>query len=145
MNKLKEIINQIPKATAYAFSMTMFTFVIIGLIVGAQSIPIGTIIQVLVISIISSTLQMIAFTEIFIRSLAYSKRLALFIFPFLAVITTFAIKYEWFPIGNIGAWITFIGIFLTCFIVTTILFEIHFKKTGNKYTGLLNEYKSKHK
>ena len=145
MNKLKELINQIPKATSYAFSMMMFTFVIIGLIVGAESIPIGTIIQVLVISIISSTLQMIAFTEIFIKRLAYSKRLALFMFPFLAVLTTFAIKYEWFPIANIRSWIIFIGIFFTCFIVTTILFEIYFKKTGNKYTGILNEYKNKNK
>ena len=43
------------------------------------------------------------------------------------------------------AWILFIGIFITCFVVSTILFEIHFRITGDKYTGILNEYKNKKK
>ena len=61
------------------------------------------------------------------------------------IITAFAVKFEWFPIESIGAWGIFIGIFLICFIVSTILFEIYFRITGDKYTGILNEYKNKRK
>ena len=146
MKNIKDIIYtmyQIPKYTSYSFSMSMVVFIIVGMIAGMEGMPISMMIQLLIICIIASILQMIAFTDIFIKKLVYTKRLAIFMFPFLVVITAFAVKYNWFPIENIGSWILFIGIFVTCFIVSTILFEIHFKITGDKYTGILNEYKSR--
>lgn len=145
MKNFIKIISQIPKYTSYSFSMSMIVFLIVGFITRIQEISINRIIQLGVICIIASVLQMIAFSNILIRRLAYTKRLALFMFPFLAVITAFAIKYNWFPLENIISWIIFIGIFVTCFIVSAILFEIHFKITGDKYTGVLNEYKNNKK
>ena len=145
MKKVKEIISQIPKYTAYSFSMSMVAFIIIGLIAGVESMAIGMLVQLLIVCIIAAILQMIAFSDICIKKLAYTKRLAIFMFPFLAVITAFAVKCGWFPVESIGAWVLFIGIFITCFVVSTILFEIHFRITGDKYTGILNEYKNKKK
>ena len=37
MKKVKEIISQIPKYTAYSFSMSMVVYIVIGLIAGAYS------------------------------------------------------------------------------------------------------------
>lgn len=145
MKKVIEIISQIPKYTAYSFSMSMVVFMVISLIVGVESMSTSRLIQLLIICIVAAILQMIAFSDICIKKLAYTKRLAVFMFPFLVVITAFAVKFEWFPIESIGAWVLFIGIFLTCFIVSTVLFEIHFRITGDKYTGILNEYKNKRK
>ena len=145
MKKVKEIISQIPKYTAYSFSMSMVVFMIIGLIAGVESMAIDMLVQLLIVCIIAAILQMIAFSDICIKKLAYTKRLAIFMFPFLAVITAFAVKCGWFPVESIGAWVLFIGIFITCFVVSTILFEIHFRITGDKYTGILNEYKNKRK
>lgn len=146
MKNIKDIIYtmcQIPKYTSYSFSMSMVVFIIVGMIVGMEEMSISMIIQLLIICIIAAILQMIAFTDIFIKKLLYTKRLSIFMFPFLVVITGFAVKYNWFPIRNMGSWSLFIGIFVTCFIVSTILFEIHFKITGDKYTGILNEYKNR--
>lgn len=148
MKNIKDIIYtiyQIPKYTSYSFSMSMVVFIIVGIIVGLEQIPISMMIQLMIICIIASILQMIAFTDICIKKLIYTKRLAIFMFPFLTVIIAFAVKYNWFPIRNMGSWILFIGIFVTCFIVSTILFEIHFRITGDKYTGILNEYKKRKK
>ena len=145
MNKLKDIIVQIPKYTAYSFSMSMVVFMVIGLIVGMEGMSINMLIQLLLVCIVAAILQLIAFSDFFIKKLAYSKRLAVFMFPFLAVITVFAVKFKWFPIQSIGAWGLFIGIFVACFIISSILFEIHFKVTGDKYTGVLNEYKNRKK
>lgn len=97
MKKVKEIISQIPKYTAYSFSMSMVVFIIIGLIAGVESMAIGMLVQLLIVCIIAAILQMIAFSDICIKKLAYTKRLAIFMFPFLAVITAFAVKFGWFP------------------------------------------------
>lgn len=145
MKKVIEIISQIPKYTAYSFSMSMVVFMVISLIVGVESMSTSRLIQLLIICIVAAILQMIAFSDICIKKLAYTKRLVVFMFPFLVVITAFAVKFEWLPIESIGAWGIFIGIFLICFIVSTILFEIYFRITGDKYTGILNEYKNKRK
>ncbi len=145
MKKVIEIISQIPKHTAYSFSMSMVVFIVISLIVGMESISTNSLIQLLIICIVTAILQIIAFSNICIKNLAYTKRLAVFMFPFLVILTAIAVKFEWFPIESIGSWGLFIGIFLTYFIVSTVLFEIYFKITGDKYTGILNEYKNKKK
>lgn len=145
MKKVKEIVSQIPKYTAYSFSMSMVVFMAIGLVAGIKAIPVSRIVQLLFICVAAAVLQMIAFSDICIKKMAYTKRLAIFMFPFLIIITAFAVMGEWFPTENIGAWITFIGIFIACFAISTLLFEIHFRITGNKYTGILNEYKNKKK
>ncbi len=145
MENIKKIISQIPKYTAYSFSMSMVVFIVIGLIAEVEGISISMLIQLLIVCIIAAILQMIAFSDICIKKLAYIKRLALFMFSFLAVITVFAVKCGWFPVENMGAWILFISIFILCFIVSAILFEIHFRITGDKYTGILNEYKNRKK
>lgn len=143
MKKSIKIIGQIPKYTAYSFSMCMVVFLTIALIAQVREITVSRIIQLLAVCIIGAVLQMISFTDIIIKKMLYIKRLALFMFPFLAVITAFAVKYSWFPLESILSWIIFIGIFTLCFIISAILFEIHFKITGDKYTGFLNEYKNK--
>lgn len=143
MKNVIKIIGQLPKYTAYSFSMCMSVFTVIGLIAGAKTISINMLVQLFAICFVAAVLQMIAFSEICIKKMIYIKRLALFMFPFLAVITAFALVFDWFPKENISAWLIFIGIFVLCFIISTILFEIHFKITGDKYTGILNEYKEK--
>ena len=92
MKKVIEIISQIPKYTAYSFSMSMVVFMVISLIVGVESMSTGRLIQLLIICIVAAILQMIAFSDICIKKLAYTKRLVVFMFPFLVVITAFAVK-----------------------------------------------------
>lgn len=143
MKNVIKIIGQLPKYTAYSFSMSMLVFTVIGHIAGKEVIAINMLAQIFVVCLAAAVLQMIAFSEICIKKMSYIKRLALFMFPFLAVITGFAIVFKWFPMQSFMAWLIFIGIFVFCFIVSAILFEIHFKITGDKYTGILNEYKNK--
>ena len=91
MKKVIEIISQIPKYTAYSFSMSMVVFMVISLIVGVESMSTSRLIQLLIICIVAAILQMIAFSDICIKKLAYTKRLVVFMFPFLVVITAFAV------------------------------------------------------
>ena len=91
----------------------------------------------------SAVLQLFAFSDIVFEKMVYTKRMCVFMFPFLVVIIGFAKVFGWFPMENIGAWITFLTIFLLCFVISLVIFEIQFKITGDKYTGVLNEYKNR--
>ena len=59
MKKVIEIISQIPKYTAYSFSMSMVVFMVISLIVGVESMSTSRLIQLLIICIVAAILQMI--------------------------------------------------------------------------------------
>lgn len=145
MKKILSIISQIPKYASYSFSMSIIVFLAVSAAFGIEAISTGMLLQLLVLCVTASILQMAAFTNLIFKKLSYIKRLAVFMFPFLFVITGFAVGFQWFPIENIISWIIFLAIFIFCFIVSAVLFEIHFRITGDKYTGILNEYKNKNK
>ena len=123
------------------FTSSMIIFMIISLLFKNESVEITTILSILLISILGSLIQYIAFTNILIKKASYSTRLIIFIIPFLAVLSICAICFNWFPKDNIGSWITFMIIFIAIFIVMTIGFEIYFRVVGKKYDGLLGQYK----
>lgn len=141
--KLLSAVSLIPKYTAFSFSMSMIVFMTIGLFLGVESMQLKMIIQLLALCIVSAVLQLFAFSDIVFEKMVYTKRMCVFMFPFLVVIIGFAKVFGWFPMENIGAWITFITIFLLCFVISLVIFEIQFKITGDKYTGVLNEYKNR--
>ncbi|MCI6188545.1 MAG: DUF3021 family protein [Clostridium sp.] len=124
-----------------SFTCSMIIFMIISLLLKNESIEITTILSILLISILGSLIQYIAFTNILIKKASYSTRLIIFIIPFLAVLSICAICFNWFPKDNIGSWVTFIIIFIAIFIIMTIGFEIYFRVVGKKYDGLLGQYK----
>ena len=141
--KLLSAVSLIPKYTAFSFSMSMIVFMTIGFFLGEESMQLKMIIQLLALCIVSAVLQLFAFSDIVFEKMVYTKRMCVFMFPFLVVIIGFAKVFGWFPMENIGAWITFITIFLLCFVISLVIFEIQFKITGDKYTGVLNEYKNR--
>lgn len=55
--KLKEIISQIPKSTAYSFSMSMVVFIVIGLIAGVEAMSMSMLIQILIVCVVAAILQ----------------------------------------------------------------------------------------
>ena len=123
------------------FTGSMIIFIIISLLFKNETIEIKTILSILLISVLGSLIQCIAFTNLLIKKASYSIRLIIFVIPFLAVLTLCAICFNWFPKDNIGSWLTFIIIFIAIFIVMTIGFEIYFRIAGKKYDGLLGQYK----
>lgn len=141
--KLLSAVSLIPKYTAFSFSMSMIVFMTIGFFLGEESMQLKMIIQLLALCIVSAVLQLFAFSDIVFEKMVYTKRMCVFMFPLLVVIIGFAKVFGWFPMENIGAWITFLTLFSLCFVISLVIFEIQFKITGDKYTGVLNEYKNR--
>lgn len=75
--------------------------------------------------------------------MAYPARLLGFAIIFLAVLSVFAWKGQWFPAEEFESWLVFSGIFLVIFVIMTAGYEIYFRITGKKYDGLLGKRQKK--
>lgn len=121
------------------FTGSVMVFWIVAYFLGWDGLPLTTVLQLLLLSVIGSLLQGIMFTDWLIKSMAYPARLLIFAVVFLAVLSVFAWKGRWFPAGEFVNWLTFAGIFLAVFAVMTAGYEIYFRIAGKRYDGLLGE------
>jgi len=128
---------------AYNFTAMMCVFTLVAFILKLKTIPYLTIAELIIISLICATLQWLAFSDDVFKRLAYKWRIVIFMIPLLGVLTSFAVKFKWFPVDDTRAWVIFITIFLTCLLGCIICFEIYYRSTGNKYNGLLKEYRKR--
>lgn len=140
---MKLFFKELPKQVAYTFTAMITVFLTIGLIRGIEAISIHRLLQMFIIAIIGGAMQLVAFSEIFIKKMSDIKRLTIFTVPFVIVTMIFVILFNWFPINMIKSWIIFFSIFLGCFVISIILFEIEHRIKGEKYTSKLIEYKNK--
>ncbi|MGN0551726.1 MAG: hypothetical protein ACI4I4_07825 [Acutalibacteraceae bacterium] len=143
MKKFLEYVVKLKTTVCLCFTASVIVFSVIAVFYGGGAISVATVFQLLGISVAASVIQFVAFSEVIIKRMHYALRMCIFLLPFSAVITAFAVIFNWFPIENLGSWITFYVIFILIFIATTIGFEIYFRITGKKYDGLLGEYKRK--
>lgn len=139
MKKFCDLILKWKMAACMMFTGACMVFMIITFAMGHTSIPIGYLVDLMIVSFIGTFIQAIAFTTVFIKKMIYPLRLLLFVICFLPVLAVFAWKRQWFPIQYVGAWLTFILIFVGIFVVITAGFEIYYRVTGRKYDGLLGE------
>lgn len=65
----------------------------------------------------------------------------------LSVLITlcFALYYDWFPIHNIAAWVSFFVSFMLCIGAGTLMMVIKTRREDALYQKLFEEYKQKHK
>ena len=78
------------------FTGSVMVFWAAAYFLGWDGIPLGALLQLLLLSVIGSLLQGIMFTEWLIKSMAYPARLLIFAVVFLAVLSVFAWKGKWF-------------------------------------------------
>ena len=121
------------------FTGSVMVYWAVAYFLGWEGIPLGSLLQLLLLSVAGSLLQGIMFTEWLIKSMAYPVRQLIFAVIFLAVLSVFAWKGKWFPAGEFGNWLVFAGIFLVVFAAMTAGYEIYFRLAGKKYDGLLGE------
>ena len=140
---MKLFFKELPKQVAYTFTTMITVFLAIALIRGIETMSIHRLLQLFIIAIIGGAMQLVAFSDIFISKMSDIKRLTIFIIPFVIITMIFAILFNWFDVNMIKSWIIFFSIFLGCFAISIILFEIEHRIKGEKYTSKLIEYKNK--
>ena len=143
MNKFLKGILEWKTYVCMMFTGSVIIFWLAAYFQGWEGIPLASLAQLFLLSVIGSLLQGIMFTEWVFKTMAYLARLLGFAVIFLAVLSVFAWKGQWFPAEAFGSWLVFMGIFLVIFVIMTAGYEIYFRITGKKYDGLLGERQKK--
>ena len=145
--KMKRFWNEIMEWKNYIglmFTGSICVYGVIALLLGKESLELSVVGQILLISVLGTLIQGIAFAEDWvIKHMAYTKRMLLFVALFLPMLSACAVVFHWFPTTRLISWFIFIGIFLVVFVIITLMFELHFRAAGRKYDGLLGQYKKK--
>lgn len=127
--------------TAMIYTGAMCFYLFFLFVFKWESVPLHMLFSMLLVSLAAAFMQIIAFSNLIIKKLSYAWRLVVFALPFGAILTACAVTFQWFPIENPGAWITFGVIFLVIFILCTAGFELYFRLSGRKYDDKLDWYK----
>ena len=67
--------------------------------------------------------------------------MAVFAVPFFAVLTAFAVGFEWFPTENAGAWVSFAVVFIVILAAITAGIELYYRLSGRKWDDRLDWYR----
>jgi len=141
MKKFMEGVMEWKSSVALMFSASVILCIVIMLFYGETSIPITAIIFFLVLSMIGTLLQFLAFSDRVIKKMRYTYRMVVFVIPFIALLTASAWFFHWFPEEYAAMWLICSCIFTVVFIGGTVAFEIYYRVMGKKYDGLLGRYR----
>lgn len=141
MKKFFQIIVAVKERAALCYTGTMCFYMFFLFLSKQETVPLPILFSLLLVSIAAGTMQLLAFSGLLFKKLAYGWRMIVFVVPFFAVIAAFAVRFGWFPTENAGAWIRFIAIFVVIFLFITVGFELYFRLSGRKWDDRLDWYR----
>ena len=101
----------------------------------------GALFSLLLVGVMSGLVQVVAFSGLLIKKLAYGWRMVLFFVVFGAILTAFAVGFGWFPVENAWAWVSFGVAFLLIFAAIAGGIEIYYRASGRRWDDRLDWYR----
>ena len=86
-------------------------------------------------------LQAFWFTEVALKRPSYPARIAGFGLTGLPVLVLCAALGGWFPLDNIGAWVSFVAIYLVALAAITAGYTLHYRRTVGSFDAALARYR----
>lgn len=144
LKKIIEITAAIKSFGALVFAGLIMVYTVFGGFFGLREISFSLVWQALFIAITASGLHFIAFTDALLHKTRRGARYLLFALPLYILLAGFAFVFSWFPVGILMNWLIFSAVYLFFFGVVTIVFELYFRVTGQRFTQVLDAYQRKH-
>ena len=141
MKKFFQVVAAIKECASLCYTATMCFYLFFKFMFKQETAPLPILLSLLVVSVVGGTMQVVAFSNLLIKRLAYGWRMVVFVVPFFAVLTAFAVGFDWFPTDSVGAWVTFVVIFIVIFVGITAGIEIYYRLSGRKYDDRLDWYR----
>ena len=110
---------------------------------GEKGLALGTILQLLALSVIITVCQAILFTDKLIKSLSIVARNVAFYVAITVVIAAFVVIFNWFPINDFLAWIGFIISFAICSAIGVFISRMKEKAEDRKMNKALEKYNNR--
>lgn len=86
--------------------------------------------------------QTLWFTTVVVKRMAYPVRVLCFGLSACAVLIICAYVGNWFPMDNVGAWVSFLVIYLVIFGMMTAAYALYYRKAARNLDGALARYRS---
>lgn len=141
MKKFFEVVMGLKERTGLIYTGSMFFYMFFLWVFKQEAAPLPMLFSLLVVSIAASVMQMVAFSNLVIKKLAYGWRMLVFFIPFGAILTAVAVACGWFPTDQLGAWALFGLSFVIISAVITGGIELYFRLSGRKWDDRLDWYR----
>ena len=129
-----------------AFVRTCITFTVAMALWCAAGLVFAGPVEGIVITLsLLAALQAFWFTEAVIGRLSYPARIAGFGLTGLPVLVLCAALGGWFPLDNIGAWVSFVAIYLVTLAAITAGYTIYYRRTAGSFDAALARYRESRK
>lgn len=141
MKKFLQIVIAIKERASLSYTAAMFIYMVFLWVFKQEAAPLSMLFSLMIVCVAAGTMQLVAFSDLLFKKLAYGWRLVVFVIPFGAVLTAFAVGFGWFPTEDVRAWVEFGVIFIVIFLAITAGIEIYYRLSGRKYDDKLDWYR----
>ena len=152
MEEKKTIFNYIGQAFAI-YGIIVLIFILFSVVIGEQAegysalfslgnkgISVTTLCELLLLSVMITIAQDIFLTDRWIVNMSMMKRNALFFLAVLVVSVIMIIVFQWFPIGDITAWLGFIVSYAISVFVSVLVTRLRERAENAKMQQALDAY-----
>ena len=138
-----ENLGQLVKSTCIGFTVAMVAFLAWGTCFADDTAKQGIYYcwSILAVCVAPPVLQLVFFTPVVIRRMAYPARLALFGVCLYAALCALAVFLGWFPVSDPGAWVTLTVAYLAILAVLTLAFNAKLSRETRELNDRLAEYR----
>ena len=141
MKKFLEVVVAVKERAALNYTAAMCFYVFFLWVFKQEGASLPMLFSLLVVGLAAGVMQVVAFSDLLIKKLAYSWRMALFFVVFGAILTAFAVGFHWFPADQAGAWVIFGVTFVLIFAAIAAGIEIYYRASGRKWDDRLDWYR----
>lgn len=138
-----ENLGQLVKSICIGFTVAMTAFLALGTCFADEAAKRGIYYcwSILAACVAAPALQLVFFTPVVIRRMAYPARLALFGVCLYATLCALAVFLGWFPVSDPGAWVTFTIVYLAILAVLTLVFNAKLSRETRELNDRLAQYR----
>lgn len=125
------------------FTTVMLIFLAVGTIFAKGEALQGVLLswQLFGACAIAVALQVVFFTHYIFKTLGYLARIALFgVVLYVILCISFMTVFSWFPVYNLGVWVSFTVIYLLIFATLSVVFTLKTRYEKQQYAQKLEAY-----
>ena len=137
---MKSITKTIALSTCLIFTLFMLLSTVVALPFTGLTYGLSITLCLFVAALAFSLLRALWFTDRLIRNLTYPGRILGFGVTAFVALAAIAWIGRWFPVDNLGAWVTFTTIYLVNLLGVCLGYQIYFKRTVGSFDAALRSY-----
>ncbi len=152
MEEKKTVFYYIRQASA-TYGLIVLAFIIMSIVLGERTkgyadlfsmgnagLSMPTLLELLLLAVIITLAQVIFLTDTWIMNMSMVIRNVLFFVSILIVIVFMIVAFNWFPVGDMTAWLGFIISYALSMIISSLVTRLKERAENSKMQEALDKY-----